>query len=208
MDNPQKRLFTIGYSGFTLTQFVSRLKQYHIGIVVDVRSTPYSKFRPEFNRENLENGLTREQVDYVWMGDSLGARVDDPTCYRDGRADYSLIAGRAKFQEGIELIRKWVSKCPVVLLCAEKDPIQCHRMILICRNIHDNTIRIDHILDNQEVQTQHECEKRLLMVHKLNQYKIFGNSDNALEHAYDLQGQKIAYKPGSSTPGGNEKWNR
>lgn len=129
-------LFTIGYSPHTYDSFLNILRKYQISALVDVRSSPYSQFKPEFNRETLKDLLKKHKIAYVFLGDYCGARVEDPTCYVNGKVDYNLVAKSQKFKEGLERIKKGMDIFRIALMCAEKDPITCHRTILISRNLH------------------------------------------------------------------------
>lgn len=191
--NKRNDLYTIGYSGFTIDNFIDVLKINSVNAIADVRSTPYSKFKPEYNREKLKSILNSNDIEYVFLGDLCGARIDDQECYRNGKADYSLIAQHPKFREGIKRIRKGLEKYRIALLCAEKDPVSCHRMILICRHLRSDEIKIFHIIDFNIMLTQSECEARLLKLFGLDQPEIFRDVNEQINEAYQRQAEKIAY---------------
>jgi len=187
-------LFTIGYSDHSLESFVAILKKHRISAIADVRSIPYSKFNPGFNQDTLSRYLKVNNIAYVFLGHQCGARFDDPSCYKNGKADYRLISKHPRFKDGLDRIRRGAIKYKVALMCAEKDPINCHRMILVCRNLKDDQIRIKHILDINRVEDQFESEKRLLKVFKLDQPELFRDQNDLIEKAYDKQSEKIAFK--------------
>ena len=191
-------LFTIGYSPHTISSFTDLLKKYNISSVVDVRSSPYSQFKPEFNRDKIKEYLKLDNITYVFLGDSCGARVTDPSCLSHGRVDYSLVAESQKFKEGLERIRKGMQKYRIALMCAEKDPITCHRTILVCRNLRSNDIEIKHILSNGRIEEHKDSEYRLMKLHNLEEPDIFRSEQCRLDDAYTLQGQKIAYEAGET----------
>lgn len=164
-----KELYTIGYSGFSIDEFVMILKKRRINAIADVRSIPYSKYRPEYNSKELKAHLKSSDIEYVFLGNLCGARINDQECYKDGKADYTLIAKHPKFKEGLKRIKKGLEKYRIALLCAEKDPVFCHRMILICRNLRLEDIKIYHIIDATSVLTQNQCEERLLKMFDLDQ---------------------------------------
>ncbi|MCJ7615762.1 MAG: DUF488 domain-containing protein [Desulfobacterales bacterium] len=187
-------LYTIGYSGFTIDEFINVLKKHGINAIADVRSVPYSKFKPEYNSDNLKAKLKNSSsIEYVFLGDLCGARIEAQECYKNGKADYALIAKHPKFQEGIKRIKKGLEKYRIALLCAEKDPVSCHRMILICRHLRADDIKIFHIIDFRSVLTQSECEARLLKLFKLDQPDLFRNVNDQITEAYKKQAEKIAY---------------
>lgn len=188
-------LFTIGYSDRTIDNFIALLKQHKITALGDVRSTPYSSRNPQFNRESLKNTLKSHSIGYVFLGEELGARPSDRSCFIDGKVVYQKIASSVLFKAGLERIEIGVQKGYVLaLMCAEKDPLACHRSILICRNLRDRLINIRHIIDHDTTETQAELEERLIAQLKL-YLDLFGASDtNALiERAYEIQGDRIAY---------------
>lgn len=187
-------LFTIGYSPHSLDSFFHVLSKHKITALVDVRSSPYSKYKPEFNKESLTSFLKIKKIAYVFLGDYCGARVDDPSCYVNGKVDYRLVAKNQKFQEGLVRIKKGMENFKIALMCAEKDPITCHRTILICRNLLHPEIKIKHILSDGSLEAHKDSEKRLLKLFKLNEPDLFSNEQEKIDDAYSMQGEKIAYE--------------
>ena len=187
-------IFTIGYSTFSLEVFLNTLKKYRINAVADVRSQPYSKFKPEFNHETLKKELSKNNIAYVFLGEECGARVNNPKCYIDGKVSYDLVAQTPKFKNGLERIKKGMKKYNIVLMCAEKDPITCHRAILVCRNLQSAGIKIKHILSNGRVEKHKNSEQRLLSLFNLNHPELFRSDEQRLNDAYSQQADKIAYK--------------
>jgi uncharacterized protein (DUF488 family) len=188
-------LFTIGHSGLSLDEFIALLKQYKITALCDVRSMPYSRRNPQFNREPLQQDLKSRNIEYIFLGEELGARSKDPSSYVAGKALYSKIAELPLFKHGLERIKLGMENDYVLaLMCAEKDPLSCHRSILICRNLRDVNIDIRHIIDNKSIETQSDLEQRLVK-----QLKIYPDLFNdkepsdLVERAYDIQGDRIAY---------------
>jgi uncharacterized protein (DUF488 family) len=187
-------IFTIGYSTFSLEVFINTLQKYKINALADVRSQPYSQFKPEFNRETLKEELSKNNIAYVFLGDECGARVDNPKCYVDGKVSYDLVAQTPNFQKGLERIKKGMEKYNIVLMCAEKDPITCHRTILVCRHLQFSGIKIKHILSDGKVEEHKDSEHRLLMLFNLNHPELFRSDEQRLNDAYSRQGKKIAYQ--------------
>ncbi len=187
-------LFTIGYTTHESDSFLRVLKRYEITAVADVRSTPHSQFKPEFNRDQLADFLNGHQIAYVFLGDSCGARVEDPACYVDGKLDFALVAETPRFNEGVKRIIAGMEKFRITLMCAEKDPITCHRTILICRHLAATGIEIKHILADGRVENHRESETRLLELFGLNQPDLFRTESQRLADAYCRQGEKIAFK--------------
>ncbi|HAK88303.1 MAG TPA: hypothetical protein DHV16_10895 [Nitrospiraceae bacterium] len=188
-------LFTIGYSGRTIDDFIALLKQHKITALCDVRSMPYSNRNPQFNRESLKMVLKSHSIDYAFLGEELGARPKDPSCYVDGKAIYQKIAASPLFTAGLERIEVGVQKGYILtLMCAEKDPLTCHRSILICKNLRGRMIDIHHIIDREITETQTDLEKRLIAQLKLYP-DLFKHTDTngLIERAYEIQGDRIAY---------------
>lgn len=189
-----KVIFTIGYSSFSLEVFINTLKKYKITAVADVRSQPYSQFKPEFNRDSIKGELSKNNIAYVFLGEECGARVDDPKCFINGKVNYDLVAQSQKFKKGLERIKKGMEKFNIVVMCAEKDPITCHRTILVCRNLQSSGVTIRHILSNGRIEKHKESEQRLLRLFKLYHPDMFRSDEQRLNDAYSLQGEKIAYE--------------
>ncbi len=188
-------LFTIGYANRAIDDFIVLIKQHKITALCDVRSMPYSSRHPDFNREPLKKALKSHNIEYVFLGDELGARPKDPSCYINGKAIYQRIAATTSFKNGLERIRFGMQKGFVLaLMCAEKDPMTCHRSILICRNLRGQGIDIRHIIDHETTETQADLEKRLITQLKLHPDMFKDADSNALiERAYDVQGDRIAF---------------
>ena len=192
-------LFTIGYSPHILDSFLRVLHKHQITAVADVRSSPYSQFKPEFNKDQLAEFLNKNGIAYVFLGDLCGARVEDPSCYVNGKVDYTLVAENPKFKEGLKRIINGMEKYRIALMCAEKDPITCHRTILICRNLTDKGINIKHIMSNGRTEDHKDSEQRLLKLFGLNHPDMFRSEQQRLNDAYIRQGEKIAYETAEPT---------
>lgn len=189
-------LFTIGYSNHLLDRFIEFLTCHHISALADVRSIPYSKFNSQFNRENLVEALRKKAIMYVFLGKELGARRDEKECYVNGQVQYNLVAKLDIFQGGLQRIRNGLEKYRVALMCAEKDPLECHRTILVCRNLRQEVFAINHIRENGDLEAHSDAEKRLM--NQLNiQPDLFDGPiivKQLIEKAYDIQSDKIAYR--------------
>jgi len=130
-------VFTIGHSSHEFVRFVGLLKRHFVDAVVDVRSVPYSRRYSQFNRNKLEMALKSQGIDYLFMGAELGARSQDPSCYKEGRVQYRKLAGTSRFHSGIQRVLGESCRMHVALMCAEKDPLNCHRTILVARELVD-----------------------------------------------------------------------
>jgi uncharacterized protein (DUF488 family) len=189
----QRCLFTIGHSDHEMPQFVSLLTRHGIDSIADVRSHPYSRFHGQFNRETIAEFLKRAGIRYMFLGRELGARRTERESYRDKQARYDLICRLPAFQEGLERLRRGMASERMCLLCAEKDPITCHRTVLVCRHLRSEPINIRHILEDGTLETTEQAESRLLDIAGLPPTNLFQGRSELIEEAYDIQAQRIAY---------------
>ena len=187
-------LFTIGYAGMALVDFMKVCEKNRIDVIADVRSSPYSRFAPDFCKERLEKSLPARGFKYVFLGRELGARREEPECYEGGRALYERIERTEAFQSGIARLRKGVlgKGFRVALLCAEKDPLDCHRFALICRHLKSELGDIRHIIGDR-VETNAETEQRLLGRYN-RKPDLFQTREQVLEDVYREHGFRIAYQ--------------
>ncbi len=186
-------IFTIGHSNCASARLLELLDQYDITAVADVRSRPYSRFNPQFNRETLANELKKSGPEYFFLGQELGARSEDRTCYRDGRAQYALIAETPLFKLGIERLRAAMETFRVAILCAEKEPLSCHRSILIARCLHEKGIQVRHILEDGSLEDHDALLVRLLALHGIQENHLFHSRDELIAMAYEKQAEQIEY---------------
>jgi uncharacterized protein (DUF488 family) len=195
-----KNLFTIGHSDHEFATLVGLLRQQQVEVVADVRSQPYSARFPQFNKELLERGLRESGIQYVFLGQELGARRDEPECYVDGLARYDLVAKTVAFAKGLQRIQNGLGKFNVALLCAEKDPLTCHRTILVCRHLRGLGFSIQHIHEDGSLESQEAAEERLLQITDDAEPFLFASRQEQIERAYDRQGLKIAFRETESEP--------
>lgn len=186
-------LFSVGHSDLSSEFFVRMLRDAGITAVADVRSTPYSSRNPQFNREFLQNSLKFEGISYVFLGNELGARRDELECYQEGRAKYELISKSTLFLSGLERIRSGLKTHKIAMMCSEKDPLTCHRTILICRQLR-NEFQIKHILGDGLIEEHSELENRLLKLVGVQKEDMFHSFDDLVARAYQKQAEKIEYR--------------
>ena len=188
-----RTVYTVGHSNGSLERLIGLLEQHHITAIADVRSQPYSRFNPQFNREGLAAALKDAKIEYVFLGRELGARYEDPACYRNGRAQYSLIAKTETFQKGIDRLLDGMDRYRVAILCAEKEPLECHRGILISRHLQEKGIIVCHILSDGSLEDHQVSLQRLLEVHGMQENHLFHSKDELIAQAYELQAEQIQY---------------
>jgi uncharacterized protein (DUF488 family) len=189
-------LFTIGYSGIAIDRFLGLLTDRHVDVLCDVRSVPYSRFRPEFARHDLKRHLNGSGIKYAFFGNELGARPKERSVYVRGQAVHSLIAETDLFKTGLDRLKKGVSHHNLALLCSEREPLECHRAVLVCRYLPEIRDQIAHIHADGRVETHVELEDRLVALHNLKPLPLLEEAkswDIALSEAYDKQSAHIAF---------------
>jgi len=196
-------LYTIGHSTHSTETLVELLTKHGITAIADVRSSPYSRFNPQFNRENLRVELKGSGIAYVFLGKELGARSEDPQCYIEGKVQYDRLARTELFQEGLRRIARGVSKQKVALMCAEKDPLTCHRAILICRHLPASDIGIQHILGDGRLESHTDALARLLRELGIAGPELFRSRNELISEAYSRRGEQLAYNKEQPRQEGN-----
>ncbi len=148
-------IYTIGYGDRTIAEFIALLQQYDIKYVVDIRSMPYSKYKPEFSKAPLETKLGQSDVKYIFMGDLLGGQPKEVSYYTDGKVDYGLLQQSEFYQKGITRLKTALAKqLLVALMCSEKRPHECHRSKLIGETLTQDGVMVMHIDEHGLLQTQ------------------------------------------------------
>lgn len=196
-------LHTIGYAGFSLENFISTLKSHAINAIVDVRAQPNISHFDFYKRGNLKPVLSRNGITYKFFGEVLGARPENPEFLSNGKADFEKIRRDRKFQDVCHNLACGLRKgWNICLMCAQIDPLICHRAILITdafRYLHPE-IAITHILPDR-LESQESLDKRVLALYRK---KSYGNSlfapaldsgQTELQKAYAFQGEEIAWSP-------------
>ncbi|MDR3090520.1 MAG: DUF488 domain-containing protein [Desulfobulbaceae bacterium] len=188
-------LFSIGHSNHNIELSLSLLRLHGITAICDVRSSPYSRYAPQFSRREFEPILIKAGVVYSFLGEEFGARSDDSGCYRDGKAQYELLAKQTKFSDGIRRVLRGMEKgFRMAFLCAEEDPIKCHRALLVSRAFFERGVPVSHIRADGNLESQEELEKRLLALFKLRELNLFQTRAQVIADAYWRQGQRVAYR--------------
>ena len=150
-------IYTIGHSNVPAEKIVTLLKNYHVEVVVDIRSSPFSRFSPQFNRNRFTQILSEVGVEYEFAGDLLGGRPKDPSSYKDGSlpkgkvdflhvVDYPAMIKKEPFKQGISHLVDIASQKTVAIMCSEADPAICHRHHLVGRYLTRQGYRVLHIL--------------------------------------------------------------
>ncbi|HVW69277.1 MAG TPA: DUF488 domain-containing protein [Steroidobacteraceae bacterium] len=187
-------IYTIGHSNHPIERFAELLRQHGVNALADVRSTPYSRFNPQFNREKLQASLGAAGIRYVFLGEELGARSKDPSCYDEqGRVSYARLAQTELFRRGIERLLSGSKDHRIAIVCAERDPLECHRTILVSRALERAGAAVGHILADGSLELHADLMRRLTADLKLGGDDLFRDSAAVVEEAYETQGARIAY---------------
>ncbi|PCJ64471.1 MAG: hypothetical protein COA73_03840 [Candidatus Hydrogenedentota bacterium] len=195
---PKPILYSIGHSTHTIDTFISLLKRHDINAIADVRSMPYSRFSPQFSDKALEASLKENNIAYVFLGKELGVRRSNPDLYSNNKIDYRKISTLSSYRQGILRMIDGAGRMNVAMMCAEKDPLTCHRTILIARNAKLLVDDIRHILEDGSIETQSQLEDRLLLECKMNNEELFSTREQRLEDAYDRRALEVAYEEPAS----------
>ena len=201
-------LYTIGHSHRELDELLDALRTHQITAVADVRSQPFSRLRPQFNQGTLRAALRDASISYVFLGEHLGARRQEPECYVSGKVRYERIAQLPLFRQGIDRVRRGIARGHrLALLCAELDPLVCHRSILVCRELRKagETAEFTHIVADSAVEPHAEAESRLLALTDRDRHDLFRTRQELLDEAYDQQAEKIAYVEASGEEASGEE---
>lgn len=167
-------LYTIGHGSRKGEDFISLLKTFEIEYLVDVRSLPYSRFHPQFNQKALQLALQENSIQYIFMGDELGGRPKDPSCYNeDGKVNYSVIKTKVFFQRGVERLKAACEKnSRVAIMCSERKPCHCHRTLLVGEVLHKEMIVLKHIDEHGKLKEHSTVMNELRS--KFKQTDLFG----------------------------------
>ena len=196
------KLFTIGHSTHSFDYFVNLLISRDINYLIDVRSTPYSRYVTAFNREVLKESLLHKNITYAYMGVSFGARQTNDSFFTDGYVDFEKVILSTGFVKSMDNVLDGLEQGNnIVFMCTEKDPIDCHRAIMVARGFSLQGVDVFHILANGELQTQKDLDRRLLdrFFPEKNQMSIFDliepqEERSYLDQAYKLRNKEIGYR--------------
>ena len=200
-ESNQLACFTIGYSNYKTQKLLTLLKLHTIQYILDVRSVPYSQRNPQYNRENIKLSLEENNIHYIFIGNLLGARYDNPDLYFFNKqvVDFKKIRKLDSFKQGIKSVMNYLEqKHNIALMCSEKDPFNCHRFVLISYSLVKQGISVKHILDNGDILLNDSLEERLISKYKINYkqqtfFKKNKTKKEAIEKGYLLRNIDIGY---------------
>jgi len=186
-------VLTIGHSTHAFDRFLALLRHAGATTIADVRTSPFSRRCPHFNRDALSERLRLEGISYVFLGNELGGRPADPGLYCEGVADYEKMAATASFGQGLDRVVEGASTHRIALMCAERDPLDCHRCLLVARALAERGVGVRHILSDGAVAPHAEIEERLLQLCGHGAHDLFATRAERLASAYRDRARKVAY---------------
>ncbi len=195
MSAAQYPVFTVGHSNHSLGTFLELLQKHGIDQVADVRSSPYSRYVSHFNKDVLDGLLEKADIGYTFLGTELGGRPADPSCYDDdGRVMYDKVAHTDPFVNALGRIVRASDERRIALMCAEKEPLECHRTLLVARALTKQGVAVEHILADGSLENHADAMDRLLDAFKLPRNgDMFRTRDEAVAEALARQAKKVAY---------------
>jgi uncharacterized protein (DUF488 family) len=186
-------LYTVGHSNHSLEDFVALLKLNAVTAICDVRSQPVSAYTPHFSREPLAAELCHHGIAYVFLGSHLGGRSGNKACYLNGRLQYTRVMREPTFATGIERVKNGMQNFRIALMCSEKDPLGCHRALLVGRHLFQEGINLQHILSTGLTESHSELESRLLELCNIPDSDMFRDRAACIADAYQIQGDRVAH---------------
>ena len=191
-DGPVEVL-TVGHSTLSYEGFLSLLRQASVNAVADVRSAPYSRHFPHFNRFALRDELRGDDIAYVFLGEELGGRPKDARFYRDGVANYERMARADLFIAGLDRVIEGARKYRIAMMCSEHEPLDCHRCLLVGRSLHERGVTVGHILSTGQIADHESIEKRLMELSGKSNDDLFEPFEKRLADAYRERASKVAF---------------
>jgi uncharacterized protein (DUF488 family) len=193
-------LLTIGHSNIPIDRFVALLQQAGATALADVRSVPASRRFPWFSKNNLARNLAGEGIDYAAMGDVLGGRPRDGRLYREGVADYEAMAKEPQYQDALARLMAQTGRSRVCLTCAEREPLDCHRCLLVARSLAERGVAVGHILHDGAIEPHSDTERRLLALAGEGCDLFAHGQRERLAAAYRSRAHAVAYRRKENDP--------
>lgn len=193
MTNAHPEVLTIGHSTQSYDQFLRRLRDASVTAIADVRSAPFSRHFPHFNRDVLKEELRMDRIAYAFLGDELGGRPKEKQFFCDGVADYERMSQSELFLKGIERIVDGAKNFRIALMCSEHDPLDCHRCLLVGRALKERGLSVSHILGSGRVVSHSIIEEKLLELAGHSNDDFFENKHDRLRKAYRERARKVAF---------------
>jgi uncharacterized protein (DUF488 family) len=155
-----KVVYTIGHSNHSMESFLNLLERYEITVLVDVRSSPYTRYSAHFNQDPLRNSIQQAGLKYLFLGRELGGKPKEPELYdAEGYLRYDRVADSPMFKVGLERLLNGIDKYSIALMCGEENPAGCHRRLLVARVLASHGVQSLHIRSDGSLQTENDLAR-------------------------------------------------
>lgn len=198
MTQAAAEILTIGHSTLPYERFLALAREAGVTAIADVRSTPFSRHFPHFNRDVLQDALRRDGIAYVHLGGELGGRPSRPAFFSDGTADYEKMARSPDFARGLARVLDGSKTYRIALMCSEHDPLDCHRCLLVGRALHERGTSVRHILGTGTLRPHAEIEEELLKMSGKGHSDLFDGPAARLATAYRIRAKKVSFSEESA----------
>jgi uncharacterized protein (DUF488 family) len=200
---PRYNLFTIGHSNISSERFIAMLRDAEVNAIADVRSVPNSRWCPWFSAKALAESLPRAGITYATMGDTLGGRPRDARLFRDGVVDYEAMAVQPEFVVSLDRLTEDTARSRICLMCSEREPLECHRCLLVARSLAERGLAVGHILHDGTIEPHAATEARLLALCGGGDDLFVTGQDERLGAAYRRRVRAVAYRVKARANGAN-----
>jgi uncharacterized protein (DUF488 family) len=200
MNSMETSVLTVGHSTLTYEQFLTLVRSAGVTAIADVRTAPFSRHFPHFNRGTLQDELKADGIAYVFLGEELGGRPKENSYFRDGIANYEEMAKAPSFALGLKRLKDGAERYRIALMCSEHNPLDCHRCLLVGRALKEQGVSVEHIMSNGELRSQAVIEDDLLAMAGTNQDQVdfLATPRERLSEAYRHRAKKVAFAITSS----------
>ena len=207
MNQTKPMVLTVGHSNHPPEAFINLLVRHGVDEIIDVRSAPYSRYASQFNHEGIQRMLDDIGIGYAFLGGELGGRPADRSCYdADGRVQYDRVAATDTFDDALRRVTRVADENRVALLCTEKEPLECHRTLLVARALAERGVTVAHILADGALENHDDAMSRLLDLHKLPPHgDMFRTRADVISEALSRQARKFAYVA-TERPSARDEW--
>lgn len=195
-------ILTVGHSTLPYERFLALLREASVTAIADVRTAPFSRHFPHFNRDALRKELRSDDIAYVFLGEELGGRPRGEQFFCNGVADYEKMAEAATFVRGLERVIDGANKYRIAMMCSEHDPLDCHRCLLVGRALQERSVNVRHILSSGQIINQRQVEDKLMEMSGKSDTDFFEPPAKRLAAAYRDRAMRVAF---SIRPDNNKK---
>lgn len=186
-------IYSIGHSTLSYERFLTLLRKEGVTAIADVRTAPFSRHFPHFSKDILKSELQMDGIAYSFLGKELGGRPSGARYYCEGVADYERMAEAPEFHVGIQRVIDGSARYRIALMCSERDPLDCHRCLLVGRALSERGIAVKHILSDGSTIDQDEIGQRLLNSDNQQEMDLYVGGPSKLAEAYRARARKVAY---------------